>query len=318
VFFFVKKVENVIMVKTITPLVKRIDSVLESQQKGRKELMEAIGVSHNAISSWNTRETIPAADIALRIADYLGVSVRWLVTGEDEDGYTLDERNLVIKYRCLPQQGQFEIKALLDAKLTVQKEKDVEDTAVYQSDLAVIESKDLYLVAVDKGNDGLVSEPVPAYGERIVNISRFTHAPSKDGVKFTGWEMTILPHYGRVAAGFPIEMNLETGWGVPYPKPKLKGKEEDYFTVEASGTSMTEAGIQDGDIVVIRRTATPKQGKIMLVRHGDESTLKKIKIKEKNGQKEYYLQWQDGSDRSQLIDDPDWEVQGEYHGLMRE
>jgi hypothetical protein len=51
------------------------------------------------------------------IADYLGVSVHWLITGEDEQGLTLEERNLLVKYRNLDERGRYEVNALLDAKL---------------------------------------------------------------------------------------------------------------------------------------------------------------------------------------------------------
>jgi transcriptional regulator with XRE-family HTH domain len=109
-----------------TPLVKRIDSLLASQRKERKELIEAVRVNHGAITNWDKRGTIPAADVALKIADYLGVSIRWLITGEDEKEYTQGERNLIAKYRCLTEQGQYEVNALLDAKLTVLNGGDIE------------------------------------------------------------------------------------------------------------------------------------------------------------------------------------------------
>jgi transcriptional regulator with XRE-family HTH domain len=107
------------MAEAKTPLVRRIDSLLTSQKRDRKELIEAAKVNHGAITNWDKRGTVPAADVALRMADFLGVSIRWLVTGEDEKGYNQDERNLIAKYRCLTDQGQYEVNTLMDAKLTV-------------------------------------------------------------------------------------------------------------------------------------------------------------------------------------------------------
>ena len=64
---------------------------------------------------------MPPADTALKIADQLQCSVRWLITGKNDkqEEYTIEEKNLVGKFRMLDDQGQFEVKTLLDAKLTV-------------------------------------------------------------------------------------------------------------------------------------------------------------------------------------------------------
>jgi transcriptional regulator with XRE-family HTH domain len=99
------------------PIVMRIDNLLAIQKKERKELVSSVGANRGALTNWDKRGTVPAADIALKIADYLGVSVRWLITGEDEQGLTLEERNLLVKYRSLDQRGRYEVNALLDAKL---------------------------------------------------------------------------------------------------------------------------------------------------------------------------------------------------------
>jgi transcriptional regulator with XRE-family HTH domain len=104
-----KKVKNLI--------VMRIDNLLAVQKKERKELVAAVGANRGALTNWDKRGTVPAADIALKIADYLGVSVRWLITGQDDQGLTLEERNILVKYRCLDDRGRYEVNALLDAKL---------------------------------------------------------------------------------------------------------------------------------------------------------------------------------------------------------
>ena len=159
-------------------------------------------------------------------------------------------------------------------------------------------------------------EAPPPYGDdRVIDISR--HAPKKDGVRFMGWKMIMLPHMGKVAAGHPIEIIGFTGEGVPFPEPLLKGNKSEYFTVEIKGTSMTEAGIEDGDIAVIRKAGEPKQNKIMLVRHEGDSTLKRIKIKETKEGREVRLCWEDGSGHSVLVDDDQYEVQGEFFKIMK-
>jgi transcriptional regulator with XRE-family HTH domain len=99
-------------------IVGRIDTLLNDRGQTRKALV-AIGVvkSVTSLTDWLQRNTIPRADIALAIADYLGVSVRWLLSGEDEECLTMEERNLLVKYQSLDQRGRYEVNALLDAKL---------------------------------------------------------------------------------------------------------------------------------------------------------------------------------------------------------
>jgi transcriptional regulator with XRE-family HTH domain len=105
------------MAKTKNPIIARIDDLLAARKRGRKELVMAVGANRGALTNWDKRGTVPVADIALKIADYFGVSVRWLITGEDEQGLTLEERNLLVKYRSLDERGRYEMNALLDAKL---------------------------------------------------------------------------------------------------------------------------------------------------------------------------------------------------------
>jgi transcriptional regulator with XRE-family HTH domain len=105
------------MRKAKTPIVMRIDELLAAQKKGRKDLIATVGANRGVLTNWDKRKTVPAADIALKIADYLGVSVRWLITGEDEQGLTLEERNLLVKYHSLDERDRYEVNALLDAKL---------------------------------------------------------------------------------------------------------------------------------------------------------------------------------------------------------
>jgi transcriptional regulator with XRE-family HTH domain len=104
-------------------IVQRIDEQRIVLGLSRKGVAISAGLkSGQSITDWE-KGSIPQADTALHIADALKVSIRWLLTGEDEHGYTLEERNLVIKYNNLDDQGQFEIRTLLDAKLTVLKNK---------------------------------------------------------------------------------------------------------------------------------------------------------------------------------------------------
>ena len=85
-----------------------------------------------------------------------------------------------------------------------------------------------------------------------------------------------LPLYGRIAAGLPIEAMRDTTNHVEVPIALLGAGE--HYALEVAGDSMIEAGILDGDTVIIRRTETADNGQIVvaLVDEG-EVTLKRLR-----------------------------------------
>lgn len=85
-----------------------------------------------------------------------------------------------------------------------------------------------------------------------------------------------LPLYGRIAAGLPIEAMRDTSAHVEVPVALLGAGE--HYALEVAGDSMIEAGILDGDTVIIRRTDTADNGQIVvaLVDEG-EVTLKRLR-----------------------------------------
>jgi transcriptional regulator with XRE-family HTH domain len=114
-------------------IVKRIDKTLKVKKGSRKDLCLSLELAPNTLSNWEIRKTVPAADIAIRIAEYLGVSVYWLITGKDEQGLTLEDRNLLVKYHSLDDQGRYEIQGLLDIKLAVRVEEKAPDPGLEQA-----------------------------------------------------------------------------------------------------------------------------------------------------------------------------------------
>ncbi len=87
-----------------------------------------------------------------------------------------------------------------------------------------------------------------------------------------------LPLYGRIAAGTPIEALRDHTTQVTVP-PHLLGS-GDHYALEVVGDSMVEAGIQDGDIVVIERRDAAENGDIVVALIDDtEVTLKRMRCK---------------------------------------
>ena len=83
-----------------------------------------------------------------------------------------------------------------------------------------------------------------------------------------------VPLLGRVAAGQPLlaEGNVEEVVHVP---PFL-AQDEECFLLQVKGTSMVEAGILDGDLVVVRRQEDAVNGDIVVALLEDEATVKRF------------------------------------------
>jgi repressor LexA len=89
-------------------------------------------------------------------------------------------------------------------------------------------------------------------------------------------EVVKLPLYGRIAAGLPIEAVRDTSNTIEVP-PSMLGR-GDHFALEVAGDSMIEAGILDGDTVVIQKTETADNGQIVVALIDEqEVTLKRFR-----------------------------------------
>ncbi|MFV1599962.1 MULTISPECIES: transcriptional repressor LexA [unclassified Phaeobacter] len=85
-----------------------------------------------------------------------------------------------------------------------------------------------------------------------------------------------LPVMGRIAAGVPIEAINQVSHQVAVPASMLSAQGQ-HFALEVRGDSMIEAGINDGDIVVIRETSVADNGDVVVALvDGQEATLKRI------------------------------------------
>jgi repressor LexA len=90
-------------------------------------------------------------------------------------------------------------------------------------------------------------------------------------------ESHSLPLVGQIAAGGPLlaEENVEDYIGVP--EPLSKGGEE--FLLRVKGESMINAGILDGDIVVVRRQQDARNGEIVVALVGDDEAANEATVK---------------------------------------
>lgn len=88
-----------------------------------------------------------------------------------------------------------------------------------------------------------------------------------------------LPLVGEIACGLPIlsEENIESY--ITFPRSLLgKGK---FFILRAKGNSMINAGINSGDLVIIRQQETAEEGQIVVALIDNETTLKRYYVDKK-------------------------------------
>ena len=101
---------------------------------------------------------------------------------------------------------------------------------------------------------------------RALSINRDINEDEKD-----------LPFLGRIAAGNPIEAITGSFEQISVPNYLINNKDE-HFTLEVTGDSMIDAGIYDGDIVVIRKTEVANSGDIVVALiDQSEVTLKRFR-----------------------------------------
>lgn len=87
-----------------------------------------------------------------------------------------------------------------------------------------------------------------------------------------------IPVMGRIAAGVPISAIQNHSHDITCPPDLLSGGE--HFALEVKGDSMIEAGILDGDTVIIRRCNTAENGDIVVALvEKEEATLKRLRKK---------------------------------------
>ena len=124
----------------------------------------------------------------------------------------------------------------------------------------------------------VVKLPETASANDIYNS--FSPSVIKGGLDEEGIEKNEVPVLGKIAAGTPIEAIQNEVSRVPLPNNIEKNGE--YFGLKVQGDSMIEAGISEGDTVIVKKTDTAENGKIVVALIDDhEAMLKRIRRKGK-------------------------------------
>lgn len=124
---------------------------------------------------------------------------------------------------------------------------------------------------------------------------------------------TELPIMGRIAAGQPIEAIEDGATSVAVPGGMVAGSGR-HYALEVKGDSMIDAGINNGDVVVIRETGEAANGDIVVAQvEGYEATLKRFR---KQGDM-IALEAANPAYETRLLREGQVTVQGKLVGLIR-
>ena len=122
-----------------------------------------------------------------------------------------------------------------------------------------------------------------------------------------------IPIVGRVAAGQPIlaEENIEGTFSIQ--KSLINGK-SDCFALRVKGDSMINAGIFEGDVVIVNPQKEANNGEIIVALLGNEATLKRFE--RKNG-KIALIPENDKYDKIKVNEEDDFSIIGKALGVFR-
>ena len=122
-----------------------------------------------------------------------------------------------------------------------------------------------------------------------------------------------VPVMGKIAAGVPISAIQDNTHSVTVP-PEMIGS-GDHFALMVEGDSMIEAGIHDGDTVIVRQTSSATPGEIVVALVDDEeATLKTFR---RNGS-EIALEAANPAYETRRLTSDRVKVQGKLVGLLRQ
>ncbi len=126
-------------------------------------------------------------------------------------------------------------------------------------------------------------------------------------------QLRAVPWVGRVAAGTPVwaEQNIEGNFYVD----RTFAPGEHIFSLRVQGDSMKNAGILDGDFVLVRRQQTAQKGDIVVAQIDDEATVKRFYPERKRVRLE-----PDNPDFGPIIVEkgtPGFAIAGKVIGLLR-
>ena len=139
-----------------------------------------------------------------------------------------------------------------------------------------------------------------------------SRARARLAMRFKKPRSVMVPLMGKIAAGVPIAAIQDHTHNISVPPEMLGGGE--HFALEVKGDSMIDAGIFDGDTVLIRKGDTANNGEIIVALiDAEEATLKRLRKKGES----VALEAANPAYETRIFGPDRVQVQGRLVGLLR-
>ncbi|MGC8202768.1 transcriptional repressor LexA [Aliiroseovarius sp. PTFE2010] len=166
-------------------------------------------------------------------------------------------------------------------------------------------------IEIVKLPESLGGQPQSGFTPRVIDGDKPDQPRAGIAVDASG--AVNLPIMGRIAAGVPIEAIADGAQNVSVPGGMVSGS-ANHYALEVKGDSMIDAGINNGDVVVIRETSTAENGDIVVAMvDGYETTLKTFRRKGNS----IALEAANPAYETRVFPDDQVKVQGKLVGLIR-
>lgn len=234
---------------------QRIFMILKEKRLKQKDLSEYTGISTSAISAWNKNNLNPAADKLSIIADFLGVSLSFLITGkEEQESVSEDISQLIKNYNAVDE---------ISKKLIQERAATLAELA---AELVAEQEKVQYKKADNK------KEPL-----------RFPASTEQDEEECCYIDICTLP------AGAGTGVYLDESRTEPLKIVHTNIADRANYAIRVSGDSM-EPKFHDGDIVLVETCPSINIGEIGIfivngegfIKQYDGNTLISLNPKRKN------------------------------------
>ena len=212
---------------------------------------------------------------------------------KDENGLTKRERS-ILKFI----EKQISTKGYSPSVREIGKAEDLRSTATVHGYLNSLEEKGFIKKESQKGRT-----------LKVLKGGRLNGQERLDKPLYNGKELVDVPVIGKITAGEPILAVENITDTFPIPVDFVGNFESFMLTVR--GESMIEAGILDGDYILVKRQNTANNGDIVVALIGDEATVKTF-YKEKD-----HIRLQPQNPTMDPIIVPNCEILGKVAGVFR-
>lgn len=153
---------------------------------------------------------------------------------------------------------------------------------------------------------------IESFASRAITLNKLSSAGESDS-NFINTKVISIPVVGRVAAGSPIlsEENLQ---GTIAIDSNFFRNNKDCFALKVTGDSMINAGIFDGDLVIVNPNEKVSQHDIVVARVDDEITVKNY---EKKNNKVFLIPQNDNYEPITVTERNNFSLIGKVIGVLR-